>query len=465
MWVLCSTAVSLIFPEGKFDYLWGTYKLINYKLGTYKLRKKLTSNKRMLRRGKVHQKPLQSKYRKLLQLRRNKTLRRNLCVLHRRKPYLVRRSRKFFKMISRQVGLYQRRSYLKYQQSYNHSDFKQSSLNPDELVVSPKLVGLQRTLSSAQSSYTTGLSASSVTLTNLFTTKSPLVYSKFQLLLLILHNPFFLKLFIFYPQVTSNKLSLINVGSGTGLTNYSHKLLDYTFTVFKLVLGKFTGRLGAQKFNLNLLLTHTNLLPNKVFASTVTKRVSSLYLNNKLRENFIPIYFHTLVRFSENISGKRCLFQFYPFLHQNITLTYIVKYKQWIPKMKMYERRLGHKFFFEESLHIMHLSFILRDSVLFSSWLKTIIKRISFWKTRLVFRFVRYLFINFFGNIFPSLGVRGIKLKLKGKISVGGNSRKRTIVFTQGKTSFAEVNLRVSHHKQTIGTFTGVQGLQVWIFY
>lgn len=367
MWALCSTAVGLIFPESKFDYLWGNYKLINYKLGTYKLRKKLTLSKRIPRKGKVRKKPLQSKYRKLLPLHRNKTLRRNLCVLRRRKPYLVRRSRKFFKMISRQIGLYQRRSYLKYQQSYNHSDFKQSSLNPDELVVSPKLVGLQRTLSSAQGTYTTGLSSSATTLTNLFTTKSPLIYSKFQLLLLILHNPFFLKLFIFYPQVTSNNLSLINVGSGTGLTNYSHKLLDYTFTVFKLVLGKFTGRLGAQKFNLNLLLTHTNLLPNKVFASTITKRVSSLYLNNKLRENFIPIYFHTLIRFSENISGKRCLFQFYPFLHQNITLTYIVKYKQWIPKMKMYERRLGHKFFFEESLHIMHLSFILRDSVLFSS--------------------------------------------------------------------------------------------------
>ena len=35
--------------------------------------------------------------------------------------------------------------------------------------------------------------------------------------------------------------------------------------------------------------------------------------------------------------------------------------------MKSYERRLGHKFFFEEALHIMHLSFTLRDSVLFSS--------------------------------------------------------------------------------------------------
>ena len=35
--------------------------------------------------------------------------------------------------------------------------------------------------------------------------------------------------------------------------------------------------------------------------------------------------------------------------------------------MGSYERLLGHKFFFEEALHVMHLSFIYRDSMLFAS--------------------------------------------------------------------------------------------------
>ena len=65
----------------------------------------------------------------------------------------------------------------------------------------------------------------------------------------------------------------------------------------------------------------------------------------------------------------------------------------------------------------------------------------------------------------PELKIRGIKIKLKGKISVGGNSRKRTIFFRSGESSYSRVDLRVSQHKQTIGTFTGVQGLQLWIFY
>lgn len=61
----------------------------------------------------------------------------------------------------------------------------------------------------------------------------------------------------------------------------------------------------------------------------------------------------------------------------------------------------------------------------------------------------------------PELKIKGIKVKLKGKISVGGNSRKRTISFRSGESSYSKVNLRVVHHKQTVGTFTGVQGLQV----
>ena len=134
-----------------------------------------------------------------------------------------------------------------------------------------------------------------------------------------------------------------------------------------LTLTKLSKPIKASNRKVNRLLTHSNLLPNQVFSSTITKYVSSLHLNNKIREDFIPVYFHTLIRFVESATGKRFILQFYPFLHQNIPLMTLVRYKQWIPKMKMYERRLGHKFFFEESLHIMHLSFALRDAVLFSS--------------------------------------------------------------------------------------------------
>jgi len=180
-----------------------------------------------------------------------------------------------------------------------------------------------------------------------------------------------------------------------------------------------------------------------------------------MREDFIPHYYHTLIRFIENVTGKKPILQFYPFLNQNIPIDDVVRYKQWMPRMRSFERRLGHKFFFEEALHIMHLALTLKDSVIFSSWLKMLMLRINFYKTRSIFRFLRYLFLFYFGPIFNELGAKGLKIKLKGKISVAGNSRKRTILFRSGKTSYSQTNLRVSHHKQTVNTFTGVQGFQV----
>jgi ribosomal protein S3 len=67
--------------------------------------------------------------------------------------------------------------------------------------------------------------------------------------------------------------------------------------------------------------------------------------------------------------------------------------------------------------------------------------------------------------MFPELGIKGLKLKLKGKISAAGNSRKRCIIYRVGKTSHSTFNLRVSSEIDTVITFTGVMGLTVSVFY
>lgn len=68
---------------------------------------------------------------------------------------------------------------------------------------------------------------------------------------------------------------------------------------------------------------------------------------------------------------------------------------------------------------------------------------------------------NYFVHIFDDLGAKGLKIRLKGKISVAGNSRKRTILYRVGKTSHSEVSLRVLQDMRTINTFTGVLGFQI----
>ena len=61
----------------------------------------------------------------------------------------------------------------------------------------------------------------------------------------------------------------------------------------------------------------------------------------------------------------------------------------------------------------------------------------------------------------PNLGIKGFKIRLKGKISASGNSRKRTIFYRAGKTSHSQVDLRVVNESTLINTFTGVMGFQI----
>ena len=89
------------------------------------------------------------------------------------------------------------------------------------------------------------------------------------------------------------------------------------------------------------------------------------------------------------------------------------------------------------------------------------ILRISFWKTRSIFRFLKYLFFNYFQHVFSDLKVKGLKIRLKGKISAAGNSRKRTILYRIGKTSHSTTSLRVLNEFTTINTFTGVMGFNL----
>jgi hypothetical protein len=205
----------------------------------------------------------------------------------------------------------------------------------------------------------------------------------------------------------------------------------------------------------------SNLVPTKSFKLVMKKKFYSSFTDSKFFYNITPVFYQMLVRFMEHCSGRRCLLQLYPFVHQNVDVGSQAIYKTWMTRMGFLERRLGHKFFLEEAIHIMHISFRRKDAKLFCSWLKVMIKRISFWKTRSVFKFIKFIMNEYFLHYFPDLDVKGFKVKLKGKISVGGNSRKRRILYRAGETSHSKVELRVLYEFVTVNTFTGVQGLQL----
>jgi hypothetical protein len=110
-----------------------------------------------------------------------------------------------------------------------------------------------------------------------------------------------------------------------------------------------------------IYVNNNNLVPSNYFNFILTKKLYTSTSKTKININILPIYYTSIIRFMESISGNQTLVQFNPFVSQSINQNFIVKYKLWLSRLTFYEKRLGHKFFLEESIHIIHLSFALRD--------------------------------------------------------------------------------------------------------
>lgn len=137
----------------------------------------------------------------------------------------------------------------------------------------------------------------------------------------------------------------------------------------------------------------------------------------------------------------------------------------WTQKLKSFNRSVGHGFFLSESVQILYIALKIKDPFFLINWMVNVLNKISFWKIRMFFHFLRYTFKYFFWEVFSLLGVRGIKFKLKGKISVAGNARTRKLIYKIGDTSFATLDNKILHSFDLVRTFTGVMGLQIWLVF
>lgn len=109
-------------------------------------------------------------------------------------------------------------------------------------------------------------------------------------------------------------------------------------------------------------LTTTNIYPHKVFHKVITRKIKSHSVDNRFMGDVSPWFHNYLIRFMEYLIGRKVLIQFYPFMAQEVSLSFELRYRLWLPRMAYYERKLGHRFFLEEAVHILHLGFYLRDA-------------------------------------------------------------------------------------------------------
>ena len=215
---------------------------------------------------------------------------------------------------------------------------------------------------------------------------------------------------------------------------------------------------------INLFKT-TNIWPSSFFHFTLKRKVLKIFSFNKFLPNVTMWYYNILIRFMESCTGKKVFLKFNPFIENFLSFTDIARCNMWSIRINSFQKLLGPKVFLNESLRIMHIALRFKDPTFFANWIKSTLNKMSFWKYRLLFRYIKFAMRYLFWLYFSELQFKGLKIKLKGKISVAGNARTRTLVYRIGETGYSTIDNRVLCDSSIINTFTGVLGFKIWFFF
>ena len=209
----------------------------------------------------------------------------------------------------------------------------------------------------------------------------------------------------------------------------------------------------------------TNIWPSSFLHFSLKRKILKIFSFNKFLPNVTMWYYNLLIRFMESCTGKKVFLKFNPFIENCLSFTDIARCNMWSIRINSFQRLLGPKIFLNESLRIMHIALRFKDPTFFANWIKGMLSRMSFWKYRLLFRYIKFAMRYLFWLHFSELQFKGLKIKLKGKISVAGNARTRTLVYRIGETGYSKIDNRVICDSSIINTFTGVLGFKIWFFF
>jgi len=264
-------------------------------------------------------------------------------------------------------------------------------------------------------------------------------------------------LFNFFGNVTLYKYLIFN--NNLFYFNYNKNINKNNNLALINDLNKYFFNSRINVFN------KSNLIPSNIFKYVIKRKLLKIVNFDKFSSNIIMWYYNILIRFMENCSGRKVYLKFNPFIENALSFNDIARCNMWSIRITSFQRLLGPKIFLKESLKILHIAIKFKDPTFLSNWIKSMLYRMSFWKYRLLFRYLKFTMRYLFWLYFPELEFKGFKLRLKGKISVAGNARTRTLLYKIGETSYSKFNNRIVSDFTTINTFTGVLGFKIWFFF
>ena len=198
---------------------------------------------------------------------------------------------------------------------------------------------------------------------------------------------------------------------------------------------------------------------------SIRRRIFHRLGNNLFYSNLIYFYGKFLSEFIENTTGRRSFVKLDAYIERGLTFVDKALLAKWEVRVVGFIRVMGPKIFVFEALQLVCLSLRLKDPTFLANWIRAMMRRLSFWKQRLIFRYIKYLLRYLFAPNFEKFGMVGVKFQLKGKISVAGNARTRTLFYKIGETGQSKMSTKVAYDLSFFETFTGIQGFKLWFFF
>jgi len=232
-----------------------------------------------------------------------------------------------------------------------------------------------------------------------------------------------------YNLLSANKVNLNKLLSSNKITNYDYKYLFIYYFYF------------VQNIKFGLSKYFTNFYQNNFF---FFKFFVLKYLNNFVCDRNLYLKFN-----KNNLDILSDKSYYYMLLKK-------VRYLKFLNDVNLKSKAF---------LNLLLVVLYTKDAMLLKNAIKSILENLHF-KTHRKFLYNLKIILKSLSYIFYSkFKCLGLSIRVKGKIGVGGNSKKRKFLYKFGSFSFTKKNQKLSYAKDSIRTYSGVLGFEVYLTY
>lgn len=224
--------------------------------------------------------------------------------------------------------------------------------------------------------------------------------------------------------------------------------------------------------SVNKKLLNSNVISNYDFKYLFTyyfffvqniKLGLSKYFSTTYQNNFFFLKFFVLKFINSIVKDKNV---FLSFNKDNLITLTDKSFYFYLSKKVKYLRFLNEINLKGKSFLNLLLVFLYnKDVVLFKNALKSILENLHFKTHRKFLYNLKIIFKSLAPIFYSRFKCLGLYIQVKGKIGVGGNSKKRKFVYKLGSFSFTKKNQKLSYAKDSIRTYSGVLGIRIFLAY